>query len=285
MIKDLLLRKMEKHKCLFRRLLLMGPSNLSLAILRRCTVPRQDYHLRVHRPEATTRLAETFEDHVQQVLKKWCGADTQALQLAVLPQKLGGLGLISSTLKQKYYFETARRSIVEHPKPNNAPVGIKGGDKVHANGQSRSEVAQKLLKKQMKEEHENEGLRATEEFAIGACNETHYGEQLASRKHEQLYQSLFISIHTHDAVRDQFTSSSCQSHMPWMLHPRIPIQHHSTCCRLLSLLWYELHTQAFPQSSATYQSYVPKQVFRTSLNRAFTPHITAPNVNAPSPPT
>ena len=139
-VENLLIKKMEKHKCLFRRLLLMGPSNLSLAILRRCTIPRHDYHLRVHRPGATFRFAQSFEDQVNKVLEKWCGADAQALKLAALPQKLGGLGLISSSLKQKYFFETANRSIEEQPKPNNAPVDLNGGDKAQKKAQSRGEV-------------------------------------------------------------------------------------------------------------------------------------------------
>ena len=81
-VESLLLQKLEKHKCLFRRLLKMGPSNLSLAILRRCTIPRHDYHLRVHRPNATLHLAQVFDTEVGKVLEKWCGADSNALQLA-----------------------------------------------------------------------------------------------------------------------------------------------------------------------------------------------------------
>ena len=155
-VENLLLQKMEKHKCLFRRLLLMGPSNLSLAILRRCTIPRQDYHLRVHRPNATLRLAQSFETQVHRVLQKWCGADENALKLAALPQKLGGLGLISSTLKQKFCFESARTSIEEQFKPIYAPVDITGGVKAIEKAQSRGELSQRLLKKKISNEHEKQ---------------------------------------------------------------------------------------------------------------------------------
>ena len=155
-VEDLLLRKLSKHKCLFRRLLLMGPSNLSLAILRRCTIPRQDYHLRVHRPEATRRLAHSFESHVHEVLQKWCGADAQALKLAAFPQKLGGLGLTSCTLKQQHYFAAARESIEEHLEPNKAPVDSQGNDKSKAKIQSRAEKARKSLKKIMSQAHEKQ---------------------------------------------------------------------------------------------------------------------------------
>ena len=155
-VEDLLIKKMSKHQCLFRRLLLMGPNNLSLAILRRCMIPRQDYHLRVHRPHATRRLAEAFEKQVHKVVEKWCGADETAFQLAALPQKLGGLGLISSVLKQKFFFESAQTSIDEHFQPTYAPVDLTGGNKTSAKAQSRGEIAQKLLKKKMTTEHEKQ---------------------------------------------------------------------------------------------------------------------------------
>ena len=64
-----LLEKLEKHKCLFRRLKIMGPSNLSLAILKRCTLPRHGYHLRVHKPGASILLAQTFDEEIHKILK------------------------------------------------------------------------------------------------------------------------------------------------------------------------------------------------------------------------
>ena len=83
----------EKHKCLFRRLALMGPSNLSLAILRRCTIPRHDYHLRVHRPEATTLLAQSFENQVSAVLEKWCGGRCKGLEACSASTEIRWLGI------------------------------------------------------------------------------------------------------------------------------------------------------------------------------------------------
>ena len=155
-VESLLLQKLEKHKCLFRRLLKMGPSNLSLAILRRCTIPRHDYHLRVHRPNATLHLAQVFDTEVGKVLEKWCGADSNALQLAALPKTFGGLGITSTILKHKYFFEAAQTSIEEHPKPINAPVGYKGSDKGQKKMQDRKEVARKLLKKNLNTEYEKQ---------------------------------------------------------------------------------------------------------------------------------
>ena len=88
----------------FLRLRVMGPSNLSLAILRRCTLPRHDYHLRVHVPEATFSLAEVFDKEIHKVLRRWCNADDEALRLASLPCKMGGLGITSTILKQTLSF-------------------------------------------------------------------------------------------------------------------------------------------------------------------------------------
>ena len=104
----------------------MGPSNLSLAILRRCTLPRHDYHLRVHVPEATFSLAEVFDKEIHKVLRRWCNADDEALRLASLPCKMGGLGITSTILKQRYLFAISRNSIDEQLKPTNAPVDITG---------------------------------------------------------------------------------------------------------------------------------------------------------------
>ena len=62
MVNECLLKKFDKHKCLFRRLRLMGPSNLSLAILNRCTIPRQDYHLLLGRRWRSGKNSK-FEAH------------------------------------------------------------------------------------------------------------------------------------------------------------------------------------------------------------------------------
>ena len=82
----------------------MGPSNLSLAILKRCTIPRHDYHLRVHKPGASFLLAQVFDEEIHEILKKWCGADSEALKLSALPCKMGGLGITSTRSKATLLF-------------------------------------------------------------------------------------------------------------------------------------------------------------------------------------
>ena len=125
-----LIEKLSKHECLFRRLRVMGPSNLSLAILRRCTLPRHDYHLRVHVPEATFSLAEVFDKEIHKVLRRWCNADDEALRLASLPCKMGGLGITSTILKQRYLFAISRKSIDEQPR-------LKGAREIRSNRRGR----------------------------------------------------------------------------------------------------------------------------------------------------
>ena len=112
-VSEKLVRQSVKHVCLFRRLQIMGPSNLSLAMLQRCTIPRQDYFLRVHKPAATLKIAECFDAEISRIISHWFLATGDSLRLATLPQKMGGLGLTQSTLKQRYFFEAARRSIDE----------------------------------------------------------------------------------------------------------------------------------------------------------------------------
>ena len=148
-----LLEKLEKHNCLFRRLSRMGPSNLSLAILKRCTIPRHDYHLRVHKPGASLLLAQTFDKEIQQVLRKWCDADEDALALASLPCKMGGLGITSTVLKHRYLFEASRQSIDEHFNPYEAP--IENSEKQQkGNKTTGTQGVRTALKKLVNDEHE-----------------------------------------------------------------------------------------------------------------------------------
>ena len=121
-VSNLLVRKLEKHKCLFRRLYRMGPSNLSLAILQKCTNPRQDYHIRVHKPDASLELAQQFDTEIGNIVSHWFQARGDSLRLTSLPEKLGGLGLTPSCLKHKYFYSASRRSIEEQGKSLNAPV-------------------------------------------------------------------------------------------------------------------------------------------------------------------
>ena len=165
-VEEKLLEKMSKHECLFRRLRIMGPSNLSLAILKRCTVPRQDYHLRVHKPVATLSLAEEFDKEIQSVMMKWCGANGDSLKLATLPCKLGGLGIISTVVKQRYFFEASRKSIEELFKPTNAPVGCTGTQTSQSLMKSQNQASRTQLKKQMKSEHETLATKLNENPSI-----------------------------------------------------------------------------------------------------------------------
>ena len=149
----MLLEKLEKHNCLFRRLSRMGPSNLSLGILKRCTLPRHDYHLRVHKPGASLLLAQEFDKEIRRVLVKWCDADEDALTLASLPCKMGGLGITSTILKHRYLFDASRQSIDEQFKPHEAPVEKleKQRKGMRTTG---SQCARTAMKKMANSEHE-----------------------------------------------------------------------------------------------------------------------------------
>ena len=228
-VENLLIKKMEKHKCLFRRLLLMGPSNLSLAILRRCTIPRHDYHLRVHRPGATFQLAQSFENQVNKVLEKWSGADANALKLAALPQKLGGLGLISSTLKQKHFFETASKSIDEHLKPNNAPVDQKGSEKAMKQPQSRGEAARKLLKKKLSAEHDKQITELQKDSHMGLLlkrtkESNMHLESTSNYVNPYLFRytlMMRLGIGLHNAPADVICPGCCGHESPTSIIPHV----------------------------------------------------------------
>ena len=124
-VSDRLVGKLEKHKCLFRRLRKMGPSNISLAMLQRSALPRNDYHLRVHRPADSLLIAQHFDKEIDSIVSHWFFADTSSTQLASLPQHLGGLGLTPSVLKHRYSFDTASKSIDEEMKTTKAPVDLR----------------------------------------------------------------------------------------------------------------------------------------------------------------
>ena len=129
----------------------MGPSNLSLAMLQRCTIPRQDYFLRVHKPAATLKIAECFDAEISRIISHWFLATGDSLRLATLPQKMGGLGLTQSTLKQRYFFEAARRSIDEHKISTKAPVGQQAVEKVSGvtlNPMKRKTKASKAIREE-----------------------------------------------------------------------------------------------------------------------------------------
>ena len=83
-----------------------GPSNISLAVLQRCALPRHDYHLRVHRPEDSLLMAQKFDEQVNDIVSHWFFADSISIKLSSLPQHLGGLGLTPSTLKHRFFFDT-----------------------------------------------------------------------------------------------------------------------------------------------------------------------------------
>ena len=155
MVSECLKKKMDKHKCLFRRLRLMGPSNLSLAILNRCAIPRQDYHLRVHKPEASLEIAQQFDAEVGSIIQHWFNATGPTAKLATLPQYLGGLGLTPSCLKQKHFFQASRKAIEEQSKTNNAPVVIAGSKRNRALNErdsQKNDTSKRLVMKAIRSE-------------------------------------------------------------------------------------------------------------------------------------
>ena len=88
------------------------------------------------------------------MLRRWCNADDEALRLASLPCKMGGLGITSTILKQRYLFSISRNSIDEQLKPTNAPVDITGERKGANHKKISSQAARTDFKKQIKLEHE-----------------------------------------------------------------------------------------------------------------------------------
>ena len=66
---------------------------------------------------------------------------------------MGGLGITSTVLKQRYFFEASLKSIDERSKPINAPVD-KGGKKQADSTRTNSQAARTQLRKSMKNEHE-----------------------------------------------------------------------------------------------------------------------------------
>ena len=85
--------KLQKHQCMFRRLLL-APPQLSVPLLTVCTVPRMSYYTRTHAPESTAEATTEFDGNVERV---WLAAaqirpTDEVRTVAHLPLHSGGLG-------------------------------------------------------------------------------------------------------------------------------------------------------------------------------------------------
>ena len=93
-VSEELVKSLQKHYEIFRRLKQMGINNTSAQLLSKCVNVRQNYQLRVHHPIVSENLAKLFDHEVEEVLNSWFGtlSQDQITQLR-LPVKKGGLGL------------------------------------------------------------------------------------------------------------------------------------------------------------------------------------------------
>ena len=89
-------------------------------------------------------MAQRFDKEINDIVSHWFFADKTSMQLASLPQYLGGLGLTPSVLKHRYFFDTASKSIDEQIQTTKAPVDAR---KSKTSTQERH-VALPLLKQQ-----------------------------------------------------------------------------------------------------------------------------------------
>jgi len=95
-VRAMLLAKLQKHSCLYRRLMSMDPGPAPYAILVKCLLPRHGYHMRTHCPDDTAELCTAFDDLVLSVARKWFDLSREndiALKIARLPKRMGGNGL------------------------------------------------------------------------------------------------------------------------------------------------------------------------------------------------
>ena len=72
-VSERLIDSLRKHNDMFRRLKLMGTNNISCKLLAKCVNVRQNYHLRVHNPDASKALAKEFDQEIEHVLESWFG--------------------------------------------------------------------------------------------------------------------------------------------------------------------------------------------------------------------
>ena len=116
-----LVQQLEKHDTIFRRLEAMGANNISLRLLSKSVNVRQNYHIRVHPPQASLDLTRNFDEKVNSVLQSWFGNLTAEQILWMrLPLKKGGLGLSPTEPFRQTAYETSKSISLEHFNLNSA---------------------------------------------------------------------------------------------------------------------------------------------------------------------
>jgi len=103
-----LLQKLKKHEHAFGHLLAMDPSPATYALLIKCLLPRQGYHMRTHNPEDSEELCREFDRRVFEVINQWFDIspeDRLALEIASLPKRDGGNGLVFTSPLRGFAYE------------------------------------------------------------------------------------------------------------------------------------------------------------------------------------
>ena len=122
-ISQKLLQKIGKQEVIFRRLKLMGMSNVSLILLTKSVNVRQQYYMRTHNPKATDQTCKRFYSEIENVLQTWMGPlQTRQIDIARLPLKKGGLGLTACHPTRAAAYEASRHAAFEHIKSFSARV-------------------------------------------------------------------------------------------------------------------------------------------------------------------
>jgi hypothetical protein len=89
-----------------------GPSPQSFAVLVKCAVPRQNFHIRTHAPEVTLSVCQAFDIAMLNVCKWWAGIDVDPTlvqtKLLTLPCSFGGCGLVLSTPARSAAYAASR---------------------------------------------------------------------------------------------------------------------------------------------------------------------------------
>ena len=140
-VSEELVKSLQKHYEIFRRLKQMGINNTSAQLLSKCVNVRQNYQLRVHHPIVSENLAKLFDHEVEEALNSWFGtlSQDQITQLR-LPVKKGGLGLTACLPIRCAAFESSWYSVFERPINLSAQVEHQG-DQTHAILQSDTDTS------------------------------------------------------------------------------------------------------------------------------------------------
>ena len=131
----------------------MGASNLSSLILSKSVNVRHRFHIRVHKPQATEKIASEFDMEVDKVLKTWFGilADSQ-IKWARIPLKLGGFGLSSTYALRENSYESSCHASLERRKLYSAQDGGRVEVSLSKVIPDEEEAVELKLHKQVKEE-------------------------------------------------------------------------------------------------------------------------------------